>query len=186
MSQLARIIQQAQAVGIDPTAECTDLGMTICLTKADNLGLVVYKPGMAEDWLDSMRLWCHEHSRRPMAFQEVAAATLQLSVDSDQGFLTPKRFWGAIAAYRERQIKKALKGAHGPRIPDVVARDQKAELAYRRAWVAFVAVSGDAADAESKARAALNLPSTDKPRQIAPLPPELKQKFKNLPKGLRK
>ena len=186
MTQLARIISQAQASGIDPVAECTDAGMAICLNKADNLGLLMFKAGAEMDWLDSMRLWCHEHSRSPMSFQEIAAAVLQLSVDADEAFLRPKQLWTAIAAYRQRQIGKALKGAHGPKIPDAVAGEPKTELAYRRAWMAFAAVSGDAADAERQARAALNLPAADKPRQLEPMPDNLKQKFKNLPKGLRK
>ena len=121
MTQLARIISQAQAAGIDPAAECTDAGMAICLNKADNLGLLAFKAGAEMDWLDSMRLWCHEHSRQPMSFQEIAAAVLQLSVDADEAFLRPKQLWTAIAAYRRRQIGKALKGANGPTIPADVA-----------------------------------------------------------------
>ena len=186
MSQLARIISQAEAVGIQPAAECNDAGMAICLNKADNLGLIHYKPGMAEDWLDSMRLWCHEHSRQPMSFQEIAAAVLQLSVDADEAFLRPKQLWTAIAAYRARQIGKALKGANGPTIPADVAGEPAREIQYRRAWMAFAAVSGDAEDADRQARSALQLPAQDKPRQLERMPETVKQKFKNLPKGLRK
>ena len=186
MTQLARIISQAQAAGIDPAAECTDAGMAICLNKADNLGLLTFKAGAEMDWLDSMRLWCHEHSRQPMSFQEIAAAVLQLSVDADEAFLRPKQLWTAIAVYRQRQIGKALKGANGPEIPADVAGEPAHEIAYRQAWMAFAAISGDAQDADRQARAALQLPAQDKPRQLAPMPENLKQRFKNLPKGLRK
>ena len=186
MTQLARIISQAQSVGIDPVAECTDAGMAICLNKADNLGLLTFKAGAEMDWLDSMRLWCHEHSRQPMSFQEIAAAVLQLSVDADEAFLRPKQLWTAIAAYRARQIGKALKGANGPTIPADVAGEPAREIQYRRAWMAFAAVSGDAEDADRQARSALQLPAQDKPRQLERMPETVKQKFKNLPKGLRK
>ena len=186
MTQLARIISQAQSAGIDPVAECTDAGMAICLNKADNLGLLTFKAGAEMDWLDSMRLWCHEHSRQPMSFQEIAAAVLQLSVDADEAFLRPKQLWTAIAAYRARQIGKALKGANGPTIPADVAGEPAREIQYRRAWMAFAAVSGDAEDADRQARSALQLPAQDKPRQLERMPETVKQKFKNLPKGLRK
>lgn len=178
MSQMARIIERAQAMGIDPAAECDDAGMNICLVKADNLGLVHFKQGMAEDWLDSMRLWCHEHGRKPMSFQEIAAAVLQLSVDADEAFLRPKQLWTAIAAYRARQIKKALKGAHGPEIPAVVAGEPGRELAYRRAWMAFAAVSGDAEEADRQARAALQLAAVEEPRQVTGIPDSVKEKMK--------
>ena len=70
----------------------------------------------------------------------IAAAVLQLSVDADEAFLRPKQLWTAIAAYRQRQIGKALKGAHGPVIPADVAGDPDQEIWYRRAWMAFAAV----------------------------------------------
>lgn len=178
MSQMARIIEQAKAAGIDPAAECTDAGMSVCLTKADNLGLINYKPGMSVDWLDSMQLWCHEHDRKPMSFQEVAAAVLQLSVDSDEAFLRPKQLWTAIAAYRARQLKKAMKGAHAPEIPAEIAGDVARELEYRRAWTAYAAVSGDAVEADRQARAALQLAAVEEPRQVTGIPDSVKEKIK--------
>ena len=121
-----------------------------------------------------------------MSFQEIAAAVLQLSVDADEAFLRPKQLWTAIAAYRARQIGKALKGANGPTIPADVAGEPAHEIAYRQAWMAFAAISGDAQDADRQARNALQLPAQDKPRQLTAMPENLKQRFKNLPKGLRK
>lgn len=184
MGPLDRMMGQAKAQGVNPAAECTAAGMDICLHTADNLSLVVYKSGMAEDWLASMSLWCRQNRRHPMAFQEVAAAILQLSVDSDSGFIRPKQVWSSISAYRARQIKAALHGAHGPAIPSSVAGDPAREIAYRRAWIAYAGVCGNAQQAEQQARGALGLPEKDEPRQIAMMPPEVREKMITVIEGM--
>ena len=173
-SKIARIIQQAANLGIDPNAECTDAGMTIVLTKADNLGLTVFKAGMAEDWLDSMRLFCHERRIPPMSFTNVAAAVLQLSVTAENAFIRPKQLWTAVDDYQRRQIAHALDGRATPEIPDEIAGDVRRELDYRRAWNRFAAITGDGQQTTLAARHALGLPKEIKKITPAPMPDELK------------
>ncbi|MCF2705830.1 hypothetical protein I6E29_00885 [Arcanobacterium haemolyticum] len=177
-SLLTRMVDQARALGVDPDAPCTDAGMTIALTKADNLGLLVFKPSMAEDWLDSMRLWCHEHRRPPMTFAAIAAAVLQSSVSTDERFIRPRQLWEAVDIYRRAQVRQALAGAHAPAIPDELGGDVTRELAYRRTWTQIAARTGNRQQADALARQAHGI--TDQPKDLTRMPTQVRAQITQL------
>ena len=186
MSILDRICTQAAAAGIDPTAPIDAEGMSVILTKAENLGLLVYRPGMHEDWLDSLKLWAHEHHEAPWTFQAVAAAVLQLSVDAEQGFIRPRQLWTAVAAWQRRNLKQALAGSHGPEIPPELGGNVRAELAYRQAWTRAAAATGNRDQATTTARKTAGLPATAPQLQTTPAPAGITTRLAQLGNNLTK
>lgn len=148
MSILDRMMKEANGLGINVHEPVDEQGMAYVLTKADNFGLLNYKPGMAPDWLDAGRLYCHEHGRSEFTFMEMLAAVLQMSVDAEQGFQMPRKFFTAVQAYGRRQIRRALNGRQAPPIPNElqgVTVDE--ERAYVKQWFHHAKRTGDGAEA---------------------------------------
>ena len=186
MSILDRTLAQAAKLGLDPHAPITAAGMDFLLHKAENLGLLAYKAGMGEDWLDSLKLWAHEHRESPWTFQAVAAAVLQLSVDAEQGFIRPRQLWTAVAAWQRRNLKQALKGSHGPEIPPELGGNVRAELAYRQAWTRAAAATGNRDQATTKARQHAGLPAAAPQLQTTPAPAGITTRLAQLGTNLTK
>lgn len=159
MSLLDRQFEQAAQQGIDVKAECDAQGMAFALLKADHLGLLIYKQGMAEDWLDSMHVFCYQNDRPPFTFMAVISAVLQLSVDAAKPFQTPREFWTAVSKWQRARLRAVLNGRQTPDLPDELqGAPLEREIAFKRAWLAAALQTGNEAETNRQARAAIGLP----------------------------
>lgn len=182
MSILENQLTKAQKLGIKPTQTITPKGMAYVLTIADRYGLINYKNGMNDDWLDSLKLWSHKHNQPLPTFQEILAATLDLSTEETTGFKMPSHFWNAIGKYKKTRYLQALNGKTVPELPPEWSGldNHHDEQKYLKEFAKNAISTGNYQQATRLTRQTFGLPETP-PKQITmtQMPKHLKQQLHN-------
>lgn len=180
MSLLEPLFAQATALGLDVQAPVTPAGMAFILAKCESYGCLRVNTGMAEDWHVALRVWAHQHKIGVFPLHIGIAAAVQHGL-SGAHFTTPVELFRAVADYRKQQIRKALAGRKSPDIPAEIARQGvTAELAYRAAWAANAAATGDGTEADRLTRQDAGLPETEAELKTIEMPRDIAEKLQEL------
>ena len=161
MSILDTSLQQAKALGIDPTAVIDKPGMVLVLQKADSLNLLSFKAGMEQAWLDTALLWARKHRQR-LTLQDLLAGLLHLASEPRSGkWLQPIELLTSIEAYYSQNYRQALGARLTPELPPELelAEDTAVEAHYLNVWKQAARLTGDYESATRQARLAINLPA---------------------------
>ena len=176
--------EQVHAQGLD-VQPINEQGMGLVLKRLESarkLG-AGYAQGMASEWITFLADDCQERRRELPTLGTVLKAATRLANNPQVNYASPSDLWGEVWKIARDQISQAL-GNQVLEIPHVVAGEPKTEIQYRRLWHRAAIATGDAKQAREWALARMGL--VDVQPQLEPMPENLKQRFKNLPKGLRK
>ena len=142
-----------------------------------------YAQGMASEWMQFLADECAEKHRQVPTLGTVLKAASRLANNPQIDFAAPSNLWAEVWKLARENVSAAL-GNRPLVIPDAVCGEPKAELEYRRLFNQAATATGNGVQAREWALRQMGL--SDRKPALTPMPDNLKQKFKNLPKGLRK
>ncbi len=176
--------EQVRNQGLD-VQPINEQGMGLVLKRLESarkLG-AGYAQGMASEWLTFLADDCQERRRELPTLGTVLKAATKLANNPAVNYAAPSDLWAEVWKIARNQITQAL-GNQVLELPAVVAGEPKTEIRYRKLWHRAAIATGDAQKSREWALAQMGL--ADKQPQLTPMPENFKQRFKNLPKGLRK
>ena len=176
--------EQVRNQGLD-VQPINEQGMGLVLKRLESarkLG-AGYAQGMASEWLTFLADDCQERRRELPTLGTVLKAATKLANNPQVNYAAPSDLWAEVWKIARAQIVQAL-GNQVLELPAVVAGEPKTEIRYRKLWYRAAIATGDAQQSREWALARMGL--NDVQPEITPMPENIKQRFKNLPKGLRK
>lgn len=181
MSILEDDLNRAATLGINPTTPIDEQGMAYALTKADQLGLVTYKTGMAAAWLQALQVNALARHTKIPSFARVLGGVLWAAQDPHTpSWPRPADLIAAMDAYTHQQLTKTLAGRQQFDIPQELADNPTGAKRFLAAAIRAGMATGDYTQAVRQARRELGLPP-DPPRLPRATPPrEITSRIKSL------
>lgn len=176
--------EQVHAQGLD-VQPINEQGMGLVLKRLESarkLG-AGYAQGMASEWLTFLADDCQERRRELPTLGTVLKAATKLANNPAVNYAAPSNLWAEVWLLARQNVAQAL-GNRPLELPDAIAGEPQREIEYRRLFNQAATATGNGVQAREWALHQMGV--ADRKPALTPMPENLKQRFKNLPKGLRK
>ncbi len=176
--------EQVRNQGLD-VQPINEQGMGLVLKRLESarkLG-AGYAQGMASEWLTFLADDCQERRRELPTLGTVLKAATKLANNPAVNYAAPSNLWAEVWLLARQNVAQAL-GNRPLELPDVIAGEPQREIEYRRLFNQAATATGNGVQAREWALHQMGV--ADRKPALTPMPDNLKQRFKNLPKGLRK